>query len=140
MSDEPDLVSLLYRADWTRLSLAARVSEVRDRDLERSRSGDGAPPGPSWVSWQPRGWFSGGPRKPPWAGHEWELATGQPGTETSRFTLLVAPGRRYRWEGGDSISGSDGERGWFAVRDDDGWAGGAAGASAGRCWRSCQGR
>ena len=36
MSDKPDLVSLLYRADWTRLSLTAEVSVTRDRDLYRS--------------------------------------------------------------------------------------------------------
>ena len=41
MSDGPDLVSLLYRADWTRLSLTAEVNVTRDRDLWRSRYDDG---------------------------------------------------------------------------------------------------
>jgi hypothetical protein len=31
LSDGPDLVSLLYRADWTRLSLSAEVYASRDR-------------------------------------------------------------------------------------------------------------
>ena len=33
MSDEPDLVSLLYRADWMWLSLTAEVGIIRDLDL-----------------------------------------------------------------------------------------------------------
>jgi hypothetical protein len=44
MSDGPDLVSLLYRADWTRLSLTAEVGVTRDRDLWRSRFDDEPPP------------------------------------------------------------------------------------------------
>ena len=32
-----DLVGLLYRADWSRLSLAAEVSVRRDQDLDRAR-------------------------------------------------------------------------------------------------------
>ena len=43
MTDQPDLVGLLYRADWTRLSLAAEVSITRDRDLWRSRFDDEPP-------------------------------------------------------------------------------------------------
>ena len=35
-----DLVGLLYRADWTRLSLAAEVSTRRDLDLDRSQYDD----------------------------------------------------------------------------------------------------
>jgi hypothetical protein len=31
--DEPDLVTLFYHADWTRLSLSAEVHELRDRAL-----------------------------------------------------------------------------------------------------------
>lgn len=176
MSDEPDLVSLLYRADWTQLSLAAGVSASRDRDLARSRFGDDAPPGapqageaPEFVGpagpapWGPRGlWGSLGPWRPVWrrvsrswgpwgprvpwdeapdiadapeedgpprrrffggpgAGDEWEMATDQLGTEASRSTLLVMPGRRYRWHGEGLLSGCDGERSWVAVRDGGGW-------------------
>ena len=43
MTDQPDLVGLLYRADWTRLSLGAEVSIIRDRDLWRSRFDDEPP-------------------------------------------------------------------------------------------------
>ena len=39
------LVSLLYRADWARLSLTAEVNVTRDRDLWRSRYDDGPPQG-----------------------------------------------------------------------------------------------
>jgi hypothetical protein len=39
MVDEPDLVALLYRADWTRLSLSARVREVTDWASRREIGG-----------------------------------------------------------------------------------------------------
>ena len=101
-----DLVNLLYRADWTRLRLAADVTTSRDFDLDRSRYGaDGPPP------------FLGAPRP----GHVWEMATDQLGTRTDRSTLLVEPGRRYREQGEDHISGCDGDRSWSAVREGDGW-------------------
>jgi hypothetical protein len=101
-----DLVSLLYRADWTRLRLAADVTASRDADLDRTRYGaDGPPP------------FLGAPRP----GHVWEMATDQLGTRTDRSTLLVEPGRRYREQGKDHISGCDGDRSWSAVREGDGW-------------------
>jgi hypothetical protein len=142
MSDGPDLVSLLYRADWTRLSLSADVHVSLDRDLVRSPPGDGAPPGPgSWLAfgrpWGP--WpglaslagslesagpmgFPGRPSRKP--GHEWAEATKVAevlSTETGRSTLLVAPGGRYRQQGEGTLSGSDGERGWQAVLEDGNW-------------------
>jgi hypothetical protein len=166
MSDGPDLVSLLYRADWTRLSLTAEVSTTRDLDLWRSRFDNAPPrapdggqfgpwsapwfapwigpprgladedPGVPWKSWQSResreSWQSpeegepgrrfGGPSEPRPDGHEWELATEVLGTETSRFTLLIAPGRRYREQGEGYLRGCDGDRSWFAGLDDDGWS------------------
>jgi hypothetical protein len=39
-----DLVGLLYRADWSRLSLTAEVSVRRDLDLNRIRYEDEIPP------------------------------------------------------------------------------------------------
>jgi hypothetical protein len=150
MSDGLDLVSVLYRADWTRLSLAAEVRDAWDRDLYRSwfsgrgpvtpprgpgggpRSGPGGgpPPEESWEkSWEeepPRRLF-GIPRRPPWTGREWEMATDQLGTETGRSALLIAPGGRYRHQGESFLSGCDGERSWLAVRDHDGWSIEAAG-------------
>ncbi len=158
MSDEPDLVSLLYRADWTRLSLTAEVSVTRDRDLDRSPVDNGPPPR-AWGGAQFGPWS--GPWSGPWfgppqglahqergeqdeswqapeegeperrfgvpfarrrGGHEWELATEVLGTESSRFTLLVAPGRRYREQGESYLSGCDGDRSWLAVQDDGGWS------------------
>jgi hypothetical protein len=99
-----DLVSLLYDADWTRLRLAAEVTTSRDSDLDRT---DGRWPPP----------FLGAAR----SGRVWEMATDQPGTRTDRSTLLIEPGRRYREQGGDYLSGCDGDRSWFAVRDGGGW-------------------
>jgi hypothetical protein len=112
MSEEPDLIRLLFRADWTRLRLAAEVTTSRDFDLDRNQyEADGSVP-PPWL---------GAPGKPPRAGHVWEMATDQLGTRTNRSTLLIEPGRRYREQGEDHLSGCDGERSWFAVRAGDGW-------------------
>jgi len=63
MTGEPGLVGLLHRADWTRLSMSAQVS-------------DGS-------------------------------------------TVLVAPGRRYRLQAGEYVTGCDGDRPWELYRDDD---------------------
>jgi hypothetical protein len=63
MTGEPDLISLLYRADWTRLSLSAEVN-------------DGS-------------------------------------------TLLLAPGRRYRLQAGEYVTGCDGDRPWELPQDDE---------------------
>src|SRR5436305_11158643 len=94
-----DLVSLLYRADWTRLSLAAEVGTRRDLDLDRSQTESGvAPPG-----------------------GEWEMATDQLGVEARRSTLLIQPGGRYRVQGEDSADGCDGNRSWSAIRTDGDW-------------------
>lgn len=97
-----DLVSLLYRADWTRLRLAAEVTTSRDFDLERTRydPGGSAPPP-----------FLGTPRA------VWEMAADQLDTRTDRSTLLIEPGRRYRVQGEDQLSGCDGDRSWSAVRE-----------------------
>ena len=159
MNDGPDLISLLYHADWTRLSLSAEVGVTRDLDLWRSRF-DGEPPPRAWSA-RPFGPWSvpwSAPWSAPWSGpprgladedpgvpgrssesaeserrcgglrgprpdrHEWELATEVLGTESSRFTLLIAPGRRYREQGERYLSGCDGERAWRAVQDDGGWS------------------
>jgi hypothetical protein len=95
-----DLVGLLYRADWSRLSLTAEVSVRRDLDLDRVRYEDEIPPP---------------------TGHEWEMATDQLGTDARRSTLLIQPGRRYREQGEDVASGCDGDRSWTATRKDGGW-------------------
>src|SRR6476661_6778301 len=99
MSEEPDLVRLLYRADWTRLSLAAEVSVRCDLDLDRAQTDAAVVP----------------------PGHEWEMATDHLGMETRRSTLLIQPGRRYREQGEDRAGGCDGDRSWLAIREGDGW-------------------
>jgi hypothetical protein len=116
-----DLVGLLYRADWSRLSLTAEVNIRRDLDLDRTRDEDDMPP-PGKAEGAPPPWqlfrdLSG--RRP--AGGEWEMATDQLGTETHRSTLLIQPGRRYREQGEDFASGCDGDRSWTAVRKDGDW-------------------
>ena len=35
MAGQPELIGLLYRADWTRLSLSAEVRSETDRELGR---------------------------------------------------------------------------------------------------------
>ncbi len=107
MTDTPDLVTLLYRADWTRLSLAAEVSRTIDLDLSALQSEPDVPRARS--------------------GNEWETATDLQGTETTRSTLLVAPGRRYRYQADGVIDGSDGDRSWHEVEDDGAWVAGLTG-------------
>jgi hypothetical protein len=116
-----DLVGLLYRADWSRLSLTAEVSVRRDLDLNRTRDEDDMPPpGEAESGPPPRQLFCDLGRRQQ-AGREWEMATDQFGTETHRSTLLIRPGRRYREQGEDVASGCDGERSWTAIRKDGGW-------------------
>jgi hypothetical protein len=87
MTDTPDLVVLLYRADWTRLSLAAEVSHTIDRDLDAVRpeagmSFTGAPTRRRGPDGPVAGF--GRPARP--SGNEWETATDLQGTESSRAT------------------------------------------------------
>ncbi|MCW2930062.1 MAG: hypothetical protein JWM19_1024 [Actinomycetia bacterium] len=49
MVDEPDLVALLYRADWTRLSLSAQVHEVIDWALKMEVGRPARPPSYSLI-------------------------------------------------------------------------------------------
>jgi hypothetical protein len=94
MANLPDVVGLLYRADWTRLSLAAEVNTGFDFSVYL-KSVD-AP-------------------KPPWPRVEMPEPPDDPdGLSSRRLTLLIAPGRRYRQESEDSgsVAGCDGERCW----------------------------
>jgi hypothetical protein len=99
-ADVPDLVTLLYRADWTQLSLGAEVSITIDHDLAelRAETGPGKPSRPTEDAW--------------------EVATDLQGIEVRRSTLLIAPGGRYRYQGEGFRRGRDGERSW-RVSDDD---------------------
>jgi|tagenome__1003787_1003787.scaffolds.fasta_scaffold20975855_2 hypothetical protein len=77
MTEEPDLVTLFYRADWTRLSLAARVREIIDWTHARSRP----------VSLIP--WMSDDlPLL--------DLPPMEPSLEEHRARLRIAPGGRYQ--------------------------------------------
>jgi outer membrane lipoprotein-sorting protein len=118
MTDLQGVIGLLYRADWTRLSLSADVRSESDQDLLMSRVRAVMP------SWVPKGagrrsrvYPEGGP--PTWA----EATGGEPGGSRSwHARLLVAPGGRYRQEYLDESSwrvvGSDGERTWLWHQQD----------------------
>jgi hypothetical protein len=106
------VIGLLYRADWTQLSLSADVHFERDGDLALSRLRATRPPG-----------FREGPvlrvRENPDGGQpirEEVPEEERGGYHSGRAALLIAPGRRYRLEHGDEstgqVEGSDGERGW----------------------------
>src|SRR5215831_1844786 len=74
MTDEPDLVTLFYHADWTRLSLSAEVHELTDWAL-RFEMRKPARPAFTWVSMDP----------PP----------GYLTPDEHRARLRIAPGGRY---------------------------------------------
>jgi hypothetical protein len=93
MAGVPDVVGLLYRADWTKLSLAAEVST-------------GADPGLAMKAAHAA--------RPPWMVVELPEPEDLGGFRSRRLTLLIAPGRRYREEDEESdyLTGCDGERRW----------------------------
>ena len=108
MAGLPEVIGLLYRADWTRLSLSAEVRFEQDGDLVRRRKN-----AVRAESMRRMGFRPGSPGMPdveqePDAErdvyHRWHAA------------LLIAPGRRYRleYEGdhGGRADGSDGEQAW----------------------------
>jgi outer membrane lipoprotein-sorting protein len=100
MAGLPEVIGLLYRADWTRLSLSAELRSETDREPlplprpsreERSR------------------WF-----------RAWPMQRQDNGRYVGRGALLIGPGGRWRLEcsvpgrsaGGEAAEGNDGERGW----------------------------
>jgi outer membrane lipoprotein-sorting protein len=95
----PEVIGLLYRADWTRLSLSAELRSETDREplprLSRDRRGSR--------------WY-----------RAWPAERQDNGRYVGRGTLLIGPGGRWRLEcsvpgrgaGGEAAEGSDGERGW----------------------------
>ena len=108
MAGLPEVIGLLYRAVWTRLSLSAEVRFEQDGDLARRRENAVRAEGVRRMGFRP-----GSPGMPdveqePDAErdvyHRWHAA------------LLIAPGRRYRleYEGdhGGQADGSDGEQAW----------------------------
>ncbi len=95
MAGLPDVIRLLYRADWTRLSLSAGLRSETDREplphLPRER------------------WYRA------WPGQRQDNSR-----YVGRGALLIGPGGRWRLEwpvpgqgaGGEAAEGNDGERGW----------------------------
>jgi hypothetical protein len=95
MAGLPEVIGLLYRADWTRLSLSAELRFETDREplprLPRER------------------WYRA------WPGQRQDN-----GRYAGRGTLLIGPGGRWRLEcpapgrgaEGEAAEGNDGERGW----------------------------
>src|SRR5215469_14397043 len=95
MAGKRELVALLYRADWTRLSLAGEVHGVDESVptvVTKTGAGRDMP-------------FPPFPKAPPFEPFE---------PEATDRTLLVAPGMRYREESADGrhVQGCDGERVW----------------------------
>jgi outer membrane lipoprotein-sorting protein len=108
MADLRDVIGLLYRADWTRLSLTGEVRFEQNGDLIVSRDAVART-----ESMRRMGIRPGAPGVPAMdedpdderrGYHRWQAA------------LLIAPGRRYRleYEGdhGGHADGSDGEQVW----------------------------
>jgi hypothetical protein len=95
MAGLPEVIGLLYRADWTRLSLSAELRSETDREplprLPRER----------WSR--------------AWPGQRQDN-----GRYVGRGALLIGPGGRWRLEcsvpgrgaEGQAAEGNDGERGW----------------------------
>ena len=95
MAGLPEVIGLLYRADWTRLSLSAELRSETDREPI---------PRPSRERWY-RAWPGQGQDN---------------GRYVRRGALLIGPGGRWRLEcpvpgqgaEGEAAEGNDGERGW----------------------------
>jgi outer membrane lipoprotein-sorting protein len=99
MADLPEVIGLLHRADWTRLSLSAEVHFECDRDLLDSRMRARVPAFYRDIGTRAR------------------TRTRVRSSPSDRAALLIAPGARYRLElqGDDElIQGSDGQRRWVS--------------------------
>jgi len=98
MAGLPEVIGLLYRADWTRLSLSAEVRSETDRNLLPPLSPD-----------EPSRWYR--PRPAQTQEEEWSRwhrawpAQQQDGRYSWRGTLLIGPGGRWRLAG--SVPGRD---------------------------------
>ena len=97
MADLLDVIGLLHRADWTRLSLSAQVRFECDRNLLHRRMSARVPAFYRNIGTRARTRVRSSP--------------------SDRVSLLIAPGARYRLErqGEDElIQGSDGQRRWVS--------------------------
>jgi outer membrane lipoprotein-sorting protein len=98
MAGLPEVIGLLYRADWTRLSLSAELRSETDRE-----------PPPRPLRGSRSRWYRA------WPGQRQD-----DGRYLRRGVLLIGPGGRWRLEcpvpgrgaEGEAAEGNDGERGW----------------------------
>jgi outer membrane lipoprotein-sorting protein len=98
MAGLPEVIGLLYRADWTRLSLSAELRSETDREP------------------LPRQWREGRSRYY----RTWPVERQDNGRYVEGGALLIGPGGRWRLEcsipgrgaEGEAAEGNDGERGW----------------------------
>ena len=106
MTSLTELVPLLYRADWRRLSLAATVSQRRDRAVDWQLRQELAAERRQWLSAE--GWL---PRLP-------EMSEQREGEDHSEHLVLLAPGGRYRVtdRDGDVTAVCDGVHRWTLIR------------------------
>jgi hypothetical protein len=118
VADLKTVIGLLYRADWTRLSLSCEVRCESDRDLALSLLRATRSPGVRVEPvMRPKAGGDGSQQA-------WEEVPDEElgGHHSGRARLLVAPGGRYRQEWADQpsgqVRGSDGERGWMWCRPD----------------------
>jgi outer membrane lipoprotein-sorting protein len=108
MAGLPEVIGLLHRADWTRLSLSAEVRFEQDGELARRRENAVRTESMRRLGFRPGSCGMPDVEQEPDAErdvyHRWHAA------------LLIAPGRRYRleYEGdhGGHADGSDGEQAW----------------------------
>ena len=98
MARLPEVIGLLYRADWTRLSLSAGLRSETDRE-----------PLPRLPRDERSRWY-----------RAWPMQRQDNGRYAGRGMLLIGPGGRWRLEcpvpgrgaGGEAAEGNDGEGGW----------------------------
>jgi len=109
MTGLPEVIGLLYRADWTRLSLSAELRSETDREPLPLPLPPPLPR-PSRPSREERSrWF-----------RAWPMQRQDNGRYVGRGALLIGPGGRWRLEcsvpgrgaEGEAAEGNDGERGW----------------------------
>ena len=98
MAGLPEVIGLLYRTDWTRLSLSAELRSETDRE-----------PLPRLSRDERSRWF-----------RAWPMQRQDNGRYVGRGALLIGPGGRWRLEcsvpgrdaEGEAAEGNDGEHGW----------------------------
>ena len=98
MAGLPEVIGLLYPADWTRLSLSAELRSETDRE-----------PLPRLSRDERSRWF-----------RAWPMQRQDNGRYVGRGALLIGPGGRWRLEcsvpgrdaEGEAAEGNDGEHGW----------------------------